>query len=83
MFERGFVTTQLASPMDGKDRIVASRMLTGEPLIVVATKSLDATLSTWRTQAKFFVTVAVLSIGLLVLTLYLIFRQSMPIATAS
>ncbi|MGY3454895.1 diguanylate cyclase (GGDEF)-like protein [Bradyrhizobium sp. LM3.4] len=75
VFERTFVTTQLASPMDGKDRIVASRMLTGEPLVVVATKSLDAALATWRTQTKFFVTVAVLSIGLLVLTLYLIFRQ--------
>jgi diguanylate cyclase (GGDEF)-like protein len=75
VFERTFVTTQLASPIDGKDRIVASRMLTGEPLVVVATKSLDATLATWRTQTKFFVTVAVLSIGLLVLTLFLIFRQ--------
>ncbi|WFU81686.1 EAL domain-containing protein [Bradyrhizobium sp. CIAT3101] len=75
VFERTFVTTQLTSPIDGKDRIVASRMLTGEPLVVVATKSLDATLTTWRTQTKFFVAVAVLSIGLLVLTLFLIFRQ--------
>ncbi|MBR0726508.1 bifunctional diguanylate cyclase/phosphodiesterase [Bradyrhizobium manausense] len=75
IFERSFVTTELASPIDGKDRLVASRMLTGEPLVVVATKSLDATLATWRTQTKFFVTVAVLSIGLLVLTLFLIFRQ--------
>ncbi|MGY3236611.1 diguanylate cyclase (GGDEF)-like protein [Bradyrhizobium sp. USDA 4472] len=75
VFERSFVTTKLKSPMDGKDRIVASRRLTGEPLVVVATKSLDATLATWRTQTKFFVTVAVLSIGLLVLTLFLIFRQ--------
>ncbi|MBR0742148.1 EAL domain-containing protein [Bradyrhizobium liaoningense] len=75
VFERTFVTTKLASPIDGKDRIVASRLLTGEPLVVVATKSLDATLATWRTQTKFFVIVAVLSIGLLVLTLYLIFRQ--------
>jgi len=75
VFERSFVTTELTSPMDGKDRIVASRMLTGEPLVVVATKSLDATLATWRTQTKFFVTVAVLSMGLLVLTLFLIFRQ--------
>ncbi|MFT4116747.1 EAL domain-containing protein [Bradyrhizobium sp.] len=75
VFERTFVTTQLASPMDGKDRIIASRMLTGEPLVVIATKSLDATLATWRTQTKFFVAVAVLSIGLLVLTLFLIFRQ--------
>ncbi|MET4804329.1 EAL domain-containing protein [Bradyrhizobium sp. LB11.1] len=75
VFERSFVTTELTSPIDGKDRIVASRMLTGEPLVVVATKSLDATLATWRTQTKFFVAVAVLSIGLLVLTLFLIFRQ--------
>ncbi|MGY3405886.1 diguanylate cyclase (GGDEF)-like protein [Bradyrhizobium sp. GM5.1] len=75
VFERTFVTTQLASPIDGKDRIVAARLLTGEPLVVVATKSLDATLATWHTQTKFFVTVAVLSIGLLVLTLYSIFRQ--------
>jgi diguanylate cyclase (GGDEF)-like protein len=75
VFERTFVTTQLASPIDGKDRIVAARLLTGEPLVIVATKSLDATLATWRTQTKFFVTVAVLSIGLLVLTLVLIFRQ--------
>ncbi|MDN4986616.1 EAL domain-containing protein [Bradyrhizobium arachidis] len=75
VFERSFVTTELASPIDGKDRIVASRMLTGEPLVVVATKSLDATLATWRTQTRFFIIVAVLSIGLLVLTLFLIFRQ--------
>ncbi|MGX4801526.1 bifunctional diguanylate cyclase/phosphodiesterase [Bradyrhizobium guangdongense] len=75
VFERTSVTTQLASPIDGKDRIVASRLLAGEPLVVVATKSLDATLATWRTQTKFFVAVAVVSIGLLVLTLVLIFRQ--------
>jgi diguanylate cyclase (GGDEF)-like protein len=75
VFERPSVTEQLVSPMDGKQRIVASRMLAGKPLVVVATKSLDAILATWRTQTKFFVTVALLSIGLLVLTLYLIFRQ--------
>ena len=75
VFDRTFVTTRLASPIDGKDRLVASRMLTGEPLVVVATKTLDATLATWRTQTKFFVTVAALSIALLVLTLFLIFRQ--------
>ncbi|MDE5442900.1 EAL domain-containing protein [Bradyrhizobium sp. CSA207] len=75
VFQRTFVTTQLASPIDGKDRLVAARLLAGEPLVVIATKSLDATLATWRTQTKFFVTVAVLSVGLLVLTLFLIFRQ--------
>ena len=52
VFERSFVTTQLTSPMDGKDRIVASRMLTGEPLVVVATKSLDATPANFDSQGE-------------------------------
>ncbi|MFK4581149.1 bifunctional diguanylate cyclase/phosphodiesterase [Bradyrhizobium ottawaense] len=75
VFERPFVSTQLASPIDGRERLVASRKLTSEPLVVIATKSLDATLATWRAQTKFFVAIAVLSIALLVLTLFLIFRQ--------
>lgn len=75
VFERLSVSTRLASPIDGKERLVASRKLTHEPLVVIATKSLDATLATWRAQTKFFVAVAVLSIALLVLTLILIFRQ--------
>ncbi|WFU43577.1 EAL domain-containing protein [Bradyrhizobium sp. CB82] len=75
VFDRSFGITQLASPIDGNERIVASRMLTVEPLVVVATKTLNATLATWRTQTKFFVTVAVLSTALLVLTLYLTFCQ--------
>ena len=61
VFDRPFVTAELASPVDGKDRLIASRMLTSEPLVVVATNTLDATLATWRAQTKFFVAVAVLS----------------------
>jgi diguanylate cyclase (GGDEF)-like protein len=75
VFDRPFMTTRLASPIDGKERIIASQMLAKEPLLVVATKSLDATLVTWRTQTKFFIIVGVVSIFLLVVTLYLIFRQ--------
>lgn len=75
VFDRTSTTTRLVSPVDGNDRLVASRMLTTEPLVVVATKTLDSTLTTWRSQTKFFVTVAVFSVALLVLTLYLLFRQ--------
>jgi diguanylate cyclase (GGDEF)-like protein/PAS domain S-box-containing protein len=75
VFESPSVTALLASPIDGKQRIIASRMLAREPLIMVATRSLDATLASWRTQTKFFVAVALMSIALLILTLYLIFRQ--------
>jgi diguanylate cyclase (GGDEF)-like protein/PAS domain S-box-containing protein len=75
VFDRSDVTIQLASPIDGKERIIASRKLAREPLVLVATKTLDATLVTWRTQTKFFVAVALVSVALLVVTLYLIFRQ--------
>jgi len=75
VFDRPFAITQLASPIDGKERIIASRKLSRETLVVVATKSLDATLAAWRTQTKFFVGVAIISMALLVITLYLVFRQ--------
>ena len=74
VFERQFVATRLTSPMDGRDRLIASRMLTGEPLVVVATKTVDSTLATWRSQTKFFIAVAASSVLLIVITLYLIFR---------
>ncbi len=74
VFERPFVATRLTSPMDGRDRLIASRMLSGEPLVVVATKTVDATLATWRSQTKFFIAVAASSVLLIVITLYLIFR---------
>ena len=74
VFERPFVATRLASPIDGRDRLIASRMLTGEPLVVVATKTVDSTLATWRSQTRFFIAVAASSVLLIVITLYLIFR---------
>jgi diguanylate cyclase (GGDEF)-like protein len=75
VFENPSITMQLVSPIDGKQRILAARKLMNEPLIIVATKSLEATLATWHTQTRFFVAVALLSTAILVLTLYLIFRQ--------
>ena len=74
VFERQFVATRLTSPMDGRDRLIASRMLTGEPLVVVATKTVDSTLATWRSQTKFFIAVAASSVLLIAIILYLIFR---------
>ena len=74
VFERQFVTTRLSSPIDGRDRLIASRMLFSEPLVVVATRTVDSTLATWRSQTKFFIVVAASSVLLIVITLYLIFR---------
>jgi diguanylate cyclase (GGDEF)-like protein len=75
VFERSSFITRLTSPVDGRERLIASRMLITKPIVLVATQTLDATLASWRTQTKFFIIVAVLSVVLIVATLYLIFRQ--------
>jgi diguanylate cyclase (GGDEF)-like protein/PAS domain S-box-containing protein len=75
IFEAPQFAGELRSPMDGKDRLVASRMLSTVPLVIVATATADTTLAAWRLQTKFFIAMAVLSLLVTVLVLYLIFRQ--------
>src|SRR5665213_2784133 len=77
VFEAPQFSGQLRSPMDGKDRLVASRMLSTVPLVIVATTTVDSTLAAWRLQTRFFIGMAVLSLLVTVLMLYLIFRQMM------
>lgn len=68
---------QLRSPIDGKERLIASRMLKTVPLVIVATKTVDSTLAAWRSQTRFFISMAIFSLLTTVLMLYLIFRQMM------
>jgi diguanylate cyclase (GGDEF)-like protein/PAS domain S-box-containing protein len=77
VFETSQFAGQLRSPMDGEERLVASRMLSSVPLVIVATKTIDSTLATWRAQTRFFMSMAVLSLLVTALVLYLIFRQMM------
>jgi diguanylate cyclase (GGDEF)-like protein/PAS domain S-box-containing protein len=70
-FEAPHLTGRLSSPIDGKDRLVSSRTLSTAPLVVVATKTIDSTLAAWRSQTKFFVGVASLSLVVIAITLYL------------
>ena len=65
----------LQSPIDGKDRLIASQMLSTVPLVIVATATEDAALGTWRSQTRFFISMAILSLLVTALVLYLIFRQ--------
>jgi diguanylate cyclase (GGDEF)-like protein/PAS domain S-box-containing protein len=75
VFEIPQFSGQLRSPIDGKDRLVASRMLNTLPLVIVATTTVDSTLAAWRSQTRFFISMAILSLLVTVLVLYLIFRQ--------
>jgi diguanylate cyclase (GGDEF)-like protein len=74
-FEESHLTGRLSSPIDGKDRLVSSRMLSSVPLVVVATRTIDSTLSTWRSQTRLFVSVALLSLAVIAATLYLMIRM--------
>ena len=77
IFETPHFAGQLRSPIDGKDRLVASRMLNSLPLVIVATTTVNSTLAAWRSQTQFFIGIALLSLLVTVLVLYLIFRQMM------
>jgi diguanylate cyclase (GGDEF)-like protein/PAS domain S-box-containing protein len=77
VFEEPQFAAQLRSPIDGKDRIVASRMLNTLPLVIVATTTVDSTLAAWRSQTRFFISMAILSLLVTALMLYLIFRHTM------
>ena len=73
-FEEAHLTGRLAGPIDGKDRLVSSRMLSSAPLLVVATKAVDSTLMAWRSQTKLFISVALMSLVVIAVTLYLMVR---------
>ncbi len=74
IFEVSHLTGRLTSPIDGKDRLVSSRMLSSVPLVVVATKTVDSTLAAWQSQTKLFVGVASLSLAVIAVTLCLMVR---------
>ena len=77
VFQAAQFAGQLRSPVDGRERLVASRLLSSAPLVIVATKTVDSTLANWRLQTRFFISMAALSLLVTGLMLYLIFRQMM------
>jgi diguanylate cyclase (GGDEF)-like protein len=74
-FKETSLTGRLSSPIDGRDRLVSSRMLSSVPLVVVATRTIDSTLGAWRSQTKLFVAVASLSLAVIAVTLFLLVRS--------
>ncbi|WJR81544.1 EAL domain-containing protein [Bradyrhizobium sp. NP1] len=63
-------TGRLTSPIDGQDRLIASRALTNFPIVIVATTTTAAALVDWRAQTRMLTVVAggsVLAIAALIL----------------
>ncbi len=68
-------TTQLISPVDGQQRLVAIQSLGRFPLSVVATTTTASALADWRVQTKFLIAIAGLSAMVISVILTLIVRR--------
>src|SRR6185369_12359034 len=62
VFELAQSTSRLTSPIDGEDRLVASRALANFPLLIVASTTTSAALADWREQIGTLITIAGLSV---------------------
>jgi diguanylate cyclase (GGDEF)-like protein len=65
----------VTSPLDGTQRIAASRMLTRAPIVIVASTSIDSVLSTWRQQTRTLLLVAIASVLVVGSILFLLGRH--------
>ncbi|MFN5669161.1 diguanylate cyclase domain-containing protein, partial [Bradyrhizobium sp.] len=75
VFELPQSTTRMASPVDGKDRLLSSRALTKFPIVVVATTTTEAALANWREQIGMLIAVAAASVLAIAILLTLVVRK--------
>jgi diguanylate cyclase (GGDEF)-like protein/PAS domain S-box-containing protein len=68
-------TIRLTSPIDGKDRLAAARMLNDFPISIIATTTVSAALADWREQIRFLIAVAALFVVLIAGLLFLVVRK--------
>jgi len=68
-------TLRLISPIDGKDRIAATRALTEFPLSILATVTVSSALADWRAQTRLLIVAAGLAAIVIALTLFFIVRK--------
>jgi len=75
LFEVDHASTRLPSPVDGRDRLISARALTGFPIVIVAATTVSAALADWREQISWLITVAGLSVLAIAALLFLVVRK--------
>ncbi|MBR1120718.1 EAL domain-containing protein [Bradyrhizobium lablabi] len=75
VFELSHSASRLASPIDGKDRLVASRALANFPIVIVATNTTEAALADWREQITILVVITGLFVTAIAFLLFLVVRK--------
>jgi diguanylate cyclase (GGDEF)-like protein/PAS domain S-box-containing protein len=75
LFELDRDSARLASPVDGKERLISSRALTKFPIVIVATTTLSAALADWREQTSLLIALAGSSVLAIAVLLFLVVRK--------
>jgi len=75
IFELPRSTSRLTSPIDGQDRLVASRALTNFPIVIIASTTASAALADWREQIGILITIAGLSVLAIAALLLVVVRK--------
>ncbi|MEH2590108.1 bifunctional diguanylate cyclase/phosphodiesterase [Bradyrhizobium sp. AZCC 1721] len=75
VFELPRSTSRLTSPIDGEDRLIASRALTNFPLLIVASITTSAALADWREQIGILIAVTGFSVLAIAALLFLVVRK--------
>jgi diguanylate cyclase (GGDEF)-like protein len=75
IFDLPHFTVRLASPIDGRERLVASRGLPNFPIVIVATITKSAALAGWHRQVGILVAVASASVLAIATLLFLVVRK--------
>jgi diguanylate cyclase (GGDEF)-like protein len=75
IFDLPHFTIRLVSPIDGQERLVASRGLANFPIVIVATITKSAALSGWHWQVGILLAVAGVSVLAIATLLFLVVRK--------
>ena len=75
VFEKPRSTSRLTSPIDGEDRLIASRALTNFPVVIIASTTTTAALADWREQIAILVAVTGFSVLAIAALLFLVVRK--------
>jgi len=75
LFDKEYGSTRLASPMDGRDRLVAARTLASFPIVIMATTTVATALADWQEQIVFLVIVAGLFVLVIAALLFAVVRK--------
>jgi diguanylate cyclase (GGDEF)-like protein len=75
VFALDHLTARMTSPIDGQDRLLASRALMNFPIVIVASTTATAALSDWREQIGILIAIAGSSVLAIACLLFLVVRK--------